>query len=115
MDQAQAIECFAALAQNSRLAILKLLMRQTPGELRVGDISRQLGIVPSTLSGHLSVLRRCGLLQSRRKQREIFYSVDLETINDLMLFIVEECCNGNMQSCEKTLRLFQAGAGDSPP
>ena len=110
MEQTQAIECFSALAQNSRLAILKLLMRETPNGLRVSDVSKRLGILPSTLSGHLSVLRRSGLLGSVRKQREIYYSVNLETINDLMLFIVEECCDGNLGSCEKTFRLLLSRA-----
>ena len=110
MDQKQAIECFSAMAQDSRLAILKLLMRESPEGTRVSDISKKLNIVPSTLSGHLSVLRRSGLLNSRRNQREIFYSADLETINDLMLFIVEECCNGNLGSCEKTFRLLLSRA-----
>ncbi|VAW03035.1 hypothetical protein MNBD_ALPHA07-2414 [hydrothermal vent metagenome] len=106
MDQEQAIECFSAMAQETRLAILKLLMRKSPDGIRVSDISGKLDIVPSTLSGHLSVLRRSGLLNSNRNQREIFYSADLETINDLMLFIVEECCDGNLDSCEKTFRLL---------
>ena len=108
MDQNQAIECFSALAQESRLAIFKLLMRESPEGIRVGDVSKKLGIVPSTLSGHLSVLKRSGLLNSKRNQREIYYSADLETINDLMLFIVEECCNGNLGSCEKTFKLLQS-------
>ncbi len=106
MDQQQAIECFSAMAQESRLAILKLLMRKSPDGIRVSDISAKLDIVPSTLSGHLSVLRRSGLLNSKRNQREIFYSANLEAINDLMLFIVEECCDGNLGSCEKTFQLL---------
>ena len=110
MDKIQAMDCFSAMAQDSRLAIFKLLMRESPDGLRVSDISKRLSIVSSTLSGHLSVLKRSGLLNSKRNQREIYYSADLETINDLMLFIVEECCAGNLDNCEKTFRLLQSKA-----
>ena len=110
MDQEQAIDCFSAMAQESRLEILRLLVRYSPDGLRVSEISRRLGIVPSTLSGHLSVLKRSGLLKSRRNQREIIYSVDLKTINDMMLFIIEECCSGNLGECGKTFRFLYSGA-----
>ena len=106
MNQEQAIECFAAMAQETRIAALRLLVRHSPDGLRVGEIARQLDIVPSTLSGHLNVLKRAGLLKSKRKQREIIYSVDLDTINKLMLFILEQCCDGNIGNCEKTFRPF---------
>lgn len=103
MKQEQAIECFGALAQETRIAIMKLLVRNSPDGLRVSEISRRLNVIPSTLSGHLNVLKRSGLLRSRRNQREIIYSVDLETINDMMLFILEECCDGDVGSCAKAL------------
>lgn len=106
MKQEQAIDCFSALAQESRLSILRFLVRHSPDGMRVSEISRQLGIVPSTLSGHLSILKRSGLLKSKRNQREIIYSVDLQTVNDMMLFIVNECCNGNLGHCAKTFRLL---------
>ena len=106
MEQDQAIDCFAAMAQESRIEIFRLLMRHSPDGLRVTDISMKLGIVPSTLSGHLAVLKRAGLLKSKRNQRDIVYSAELETINDLMLFILEECCDGNVDSCRKTFRLL---------
>ena len=109
MKQDQAIECFGALAQETRISILRLLVRNSPDGLRVSEIAKQLDIVPSTLSGHLNVLKRSGLLTSKRNQREIIYSVNLETVNDLMLFVVAECCDGNPASCEKTFRLFGAG------
>lgn len=107
MKQDQAIECFAALAQETRIEVLRLLVRNSPDGLRVTEISNQLAIVPSTLSGHLNVLRRSGLLKSRRNQREIIYSVDLNTINDMMLFVLEECCDGDVNNCQKIFRLFQ--------
>jgi len=108
MKQEQAIECFAALAQDTRISILRLLVRNSPDGLRVSEIAKRLDIVASTLSGHLNVLKRCGLLKSKRNQREIIYTVELETVNELMVFIVAECCDGDIASCEKTFRLFGA-------
>jgi len=113
MNQDQAIDCFAALAQETRIAVLRLLVRHSPEGLRVTEIAKQLDIVPSTLSGHLNVLKRSGLLKSRRNQREIIYSVDLEAINDMMLFILEECCDGDVSSCEGTFRFFVPGLQES--
>lgn len=104
MKQDQAIECFGAMAQETRIAIMRLLVRNSPDGLRVTEIAKRLDVVPSTLSGHLNVLRRSGLLKSRRNQREIIYSVDLETINDMMLFILEECCDGDVGSCARTFQ-----------
>ena len=77
MDEEVAIEAFGALAQTSRMAIFRLLVRAGPDGLQVGEIGRQLAIVPSTLSGHLSLLKRAGLLKARRQQREIYYSANL--------------------------------------
>ena len=106
MKEEQAIECFAAMAQKTRIAVLRLLVRNSPEGLRVTEIAKRIDVVTSTLSGHLNVLKRSGLVSSKRNQREIIYSVDLGTINDMMLFVLEECCDGNVSDCEKTFRLF---------
>ena len=88
MDQDIAIEAFAALAQDSRLAIFRLLVREEPNGLPVGEISRRLDIVPSTLSGHLGVLKRPRLLKSTRRQREIHYAANLKGLSDLVRFML---------------------------
>lgn len=106
MDQIKAIDAFAALAQESRLAIYRLLVRQEPNALRASEISRRLDIVPSTLSGHLAVLRRAGLLKSTRHQREIHYSANIATMNDLVGFMLKDCCDGQVQNCAEILTLL---------
>lgn len=106
MDQTKAIDAFAALAQDSRLAIYRMLVREEPNALRVGDISRRLDIVPSTLSGHLAVLRRAGLLKSTRHQREIHYSANIAAMNDLVGFMLKDCCNGQVENCVEILSLL---------
>ena len=108
MDQELAIESFAALAQESRLTIFRLLVREEPNGLPVGEISRRLGIVPSTLSGHLLVLKRVRLLKSTRHQREIHYFANLKAMNDLIGFMLEDCCNGQLENCGEMLSLLNS-------
>ena len=107
MDQITAIEAFGALAQQTRLAIFKLLVSEGPHGLRVTEISRQLNIVPSTLSGHLAVLKRAGLLKSTRQQREIYYAVNLDTMGELIRFMLENCCNGQVENCGEIVTLLR--------
>jgi len=109
MDQDKAIDAFSALAQSSRMAVFRLLVTEGPDGLQVGEISRRLGIVPSTLSGHLSVLKRAGLLRSTRFQREIHYEANLDAINDLVGFLLADCCGGQVENCSEILSLLEAG------
>ena len=107
MDQERAIEALTALAQDSRLAIYRLLIRQEPLGLPVGEISRRLGIVPSTLSGHLGVLKRARLLKSTRHQREIHYAANLDVMGNLVRFMLEDCCDGKVENCGEFISLRQ--------
>ena len=107
MVHESAIETFAALAQESRLAIFRLLVREGPRGLPVGEISRRLDIVPSTLSGHLGVLKRAGLLRSTRHQREIHYAVRLDAMGDLVRFLLEDCCIGQVENCGEIALLIK--------
>lgn len=106
MDQDFATEAFAALAQDTRLSIFRLLVREEPGGLPVGEISRALNIVPSTLSGHLGVLKRARLLKSTRHQREIHYAANLEAMSDLVRFMLEDCCNGQVENCAEIVSML---------
>ncbi len=109
MDQETAIDAFAALAQTSRMTIYRLLVREGPDGLQVGEISRRLGIVTSTLSGHLAVLKRAGLLKATRNQREIHYSANLNAMNELVGFLLADCCNGQVDNCSEILSLLENG------
>ncbi|MEJ2177732.1 MAG: metalloregulator ArsR/SmtB family transcription factor [Gammaproteobacteria bacterium] len=106
MDQEAAIDAFAALAQSSRMMIFRLLVTEGPEGLQVGEISKKLNIVTSTLSGHLAVLKRAGLLESSRHQREIHYSANLNTVNALIGFLLADCCKGRVENCSEILSLL---------
>lgn len=106
MDQESAIEAFAALAHPSRMKVFRLLVTEGPDGLQAGQISKNLRIVTSTLSGHLAVLKRAGLLKASRHQREIHYSVNLNAINDLVGFLLADCCKGRVENCSEILSLL---------
>ena len=109
MKQSDAIDAFAALAQESRMSVYRLLVRAGPKGLPVGEIARRLGIKPSTLSGHLAILKRARLLRATRHSREIHHAADLEYMNRLIAFMLQDCCSGQVENCAEILTLLKAG------
>lgn len=99
MEEKQAIAALAALAQEHRLAVFRLLVKEGPGGASAGEVADRLGIPPSTLSHHLSHLERAGLITSWRVQRNIFYAVDVKGSRRLIAFLTEDCCQGQPQLC----------------
>lgn len=99
MEHTAAIHALAALAQDTRLAAFRLLVRTGPGGLNAGDIAAALGVPASTLSHHLAHLERAGLLRSRRLRRQIFYAADYEGVRRLLVFLTEDCCQGRPEIC----------------
>jgi arsenate reductase len=102
MKAHDAIAAFAALAQESRLDVFRLLMRQAPYGLPAGQIAACLGVAASTLSAYLAQLERAGLLRSWREQRRIFYAADIAGVRALLAFLTEECCSGHPELCGYT-------------
>lgn len=99
MEAKAAIDAFAALAQETRLAVFRLLVQQGPNGLPAGEIAQRLGVAASTLSFHLGQLERAGLLRSSRVQRQIFYAADFEGFRRLITFLTEDCCQGRPEIC----------------
>ncbi|MBE1162895.1 ArsR/SmtB family transcription factor [Dyella acidiphila] len=99
MQTAQTIKMLSALAQESRLAIFRLLVEQGPEGLPVGTIGEQLGIPNATLSFHLKELLNAGLVTSRQSGRFIYYAPVIDAMNDLVGYLTENCCQG--QSCAR--------------
>lgn len=95
MKSENAIEALGALAHDSRLAAFRLLVRAGPDGMPAGAIADALGIHPATLSHHLGLLERAGILVSRRAQRQVIYAVRYEGIRDLVGFLTEDCCQGH--------------------
>lgn len=89
-----ALTALSALAQETRLAVFRLLVRQGPVGLAAGVIARKLHVAPSTLSAHLAQLVRARLVPSQRAQRRIIYSADYAGTQRLLDFLMEDCCAG---------------------
>lgn len=98
MKPAIAVTRLGALAQESRLAIFKLLVQKGADGLCVGDIQSALKVPAATLSFHLKELVNAGLLKSRQESRFIYYSPDFKAMNDLLGYLTDHCCGG--KSCE---------------
>jgi ArsR family transcriptional regulator, arsenate/arsenite/antimonite-responsive transcriptional repressor len=99
MESVQAILALAALAQSTRLSVFRLLVKYEPDGLAAGDIARTIAVPQNTLSAHLAILARAGLVMSERKSRSIIYRVNLPAFQDLTSFMVEDCCGGRAELC----------------
>jgi ArsR family transcriptional regulator len=99
MEDRLAITALGALAQGTRLGVFRLLVRHEPAGLAAGEIARQLDVPQNTMSAHLGILARAGLVRSQRHSRSIIYRADLDGLRALTLFLVKDCCAGNAQLC----------------
>ena len=103
METEPAILALAALAQSTRLETFRLLVRHEPTGLPAGEIANHLAIPANTMSAHLGVLARSGLVTSERRSRSIVYRADLDRLRDLVLFLLKDCCGGRAELCEPLL------------
>lgn len=109
MEMESAIQALSALAQDSRLRVFRLLVRQGPDGMAAGDIARELDLPASTLSTHLSVLANAGLVTATRHSRSIVYAVEVAAMRNLLGFLVEDCCQGRPEVCTPLLDSVVAG------
>src|SRR5882762_8372449 len=98
-SEAHAISALSALAQPTRLAIFRLLLKHEPIGVTAGVIADTIGAPHNTLSTHLAILVRAGLLRSSRDGRTIIYRSDVEGIRSLISFLINDCCNGHPELC----------------
>jgi len=113
MDTKVAVKSFGALAQETRIQTLRLLIQEGKQGMASGNIAEVIGVPQNTMSSHLSILVNAGLLESRREGRSVIYRVDFESMKDLIGFLLEDCCQGNPRECGSLLDTILPG--DSPP
>jgi DNA-binding transcriptional ArsR family regulator len=99
LSEEHAISALAALAQPTRLAIFRLLVKHEPVGITAGVIADTIGAPHNTLSSHLAILVRAGLLRSSREGRTIIYRSDVEGIRSVIAFLVNDCCDGHPELC----------------
>lgn len=99
MEKEDAILAFAALAQSTRLDVFRLLVRHEPTGLPAGDIARQMAVPHNTMSTHLAVLARAGLIEAARRSRSIVYRARLDAIGAVAGYLLEECCGRRPEAC----------------
>ncbi|WP_084253335.1 ArsR/SmtB family transcription factor [Sphingomonas pituitosa] len=100
MDMDSATAALAGLAQATRLDAFRLLVRHEPEGLPAGEIARQMGVPQNTMSTHLAVLARAGLVTAERRSRSIVYRANLGRLRVLTLFLAKDCCQGRPELCE---------------
>jgi len=98
MDTKETIAALAALAQESRLAVFRLLVQAGPAGLAASKIAEQISVTPSALSFHMKELSHAALVTSRHEGRFVIYSANFDTMNGLIGFLTENCCGGNVCS-----------------
>lgn len=99
MESESAVIALGALAQTTRLEVFRLLVRHEPDGVAAGEIARRLEVPQNTMSAHLGILARAGLVRSERRSRSILYRADLDGLGALMVFLVKDCCAGSAKLC----------------
>lgn len=94
MKKPDALAALAALAQDNRLDIFRLLVEVGPEGLPAGKVSEKLGLAPNTLTFHFDRLREAGLVSVRRDGRLMIYAARFDTMNGLLAYLTENCCRG---------------------
>ncbi|MDX2235477.1 MAG: metalloregulator ArsR/SmtB family transcription factor [Hyphomonadaceae bacterium] len=100
METNDAIEAFSALAQPTRLEAFRRLVRAGPDGLPAGGVARALETPANTMSTHLAILERSGLVTSRREGRLVYYAASFDRVRDVIGFLIDDCCAGNPAMCE---------------
>ena len=106
MESIDAIQVLAALSQSTRLEAFRLIVRHEPEGLPAGEIARLLGVPQNTMSTHLSVLSRAGLISAERLSRSIIYRAEIDQVRAITDFLVTDCCGGRPELCEPLVEAF---------
>ena len=106
MEQSEAIAALAALAQDNRLDVYRLLVQAGPEGMPAGNVASALKLAPNTLTFHFDRLRQAGLVAVRREGRSMIYAARYDVMNDLLGYLTENCCQG--RECAPTMRRTSA-------
>jgi len=110
MKKYDALAALAALAQENRLDVFRLLVEAGPEGLSAGSVANTLKIAPNALTFHLDRLREAGLVTVRRDGRSMIYAAQFDRMNALIGYLTENCCQGRAEQCAPALRKTDARA-----
>ncbi|HVV80445.1 MAG TPA: helix-turn-helix domain-containing protein [Pseudolabrys sp.] len=99
MERSDAVAALAALAQDNRLDVFRLLVRAGPEGKSAGNIAAELKLAPNTLTFHFDRLRSADLVTVRREGRSMIYAAKFDAMNALLGFLTENCCAGSAETC----------------
>ena len=99
MEKSAALVALAALSQESRLDVFRLLVQAGADGMAAGLIGERLGLPSATLSFHLSHLKQSGLVKCRRESRSLIYTAEYAAMNGLLAYLTENCCQGDTSAC----------------
>jgi DNA-binding transcriptional ArsR family regulator len=105
MESTTAVRALSAIAQETRLAVFRLLVQHGPSGLAAGEIAACLGLAPATLSFHLKELSHAALVTMRQDGRFIYYAADFDSMNALLGFLTDNCCATDQASCATPPRI----------
>ncbi len=103
MEKTIAVTALAALAQETRLDVFRLLVQAGSEGMPAGRIAEQLALPPATLSFHLSQLKQAGLIGCRRDGRSLIYAAEYDAMNGLMTYWTDNCCQGDAAACARAV------------
>jgi len=106
MEKKDALEALSALAQETRIDVYRTLVRAGSAGMAAGAIAAELGVVPNTLSSHLTILAHAGLIESQREGRIIRYTANLDGMKDVLTFLMRDCCQGNPEVCAPVMDIL---------
>jgi DNA-binding transcriptional ArsR family regulator len=99
MEKSNVVAALAALAQDNRLDVYRLLVQAGPDGLPAGQVASSLGLAPNTLTFHFDRLRMAGLVTVRRDGRSMIYAAQYDTMNALLGYLTDNCCKGKANTC----------------
>ena len=111
MEERQALASFGALSQETRLRIVRLLVKAGPAGMAAGVVAEAVGVSASNVSFHLKDLERAGLVAARREARSILYSADFQALAGLLQFLMRDCCGGRPEICAPAVAAAQCSPG----
>ena len=103
MDTDHTLLVFSALSQPTRLEVFRLLIENEPAGLPAGEVARRMAVPHNTMSTHLAILTRAGLITAERQSRSIVYRARLDAVRELAGYLVQDCCGGRPEICAPLL------------